>query len=199
MAELYLLRHYPTDWNIAQRIQGKTDIPLSTDSLNRLEKINLPAKWKGYQWFSSPLLRTRQTAEALDIRELRVENALAEMNWGEFEGLTLSEIEQQIAVQNIKPGTGLHFRPPQGETPAEVRTRFETWLETLKGPATVAVTHKGVIRAALSLATGWDMETPIHRFNHEQLTQRINWLLPIKFSYGSNRALTLVETNVAVW
>lgn len=38
MAELYLLRHFPTEWNIDRRIQGKTDIPLSCDSLTQLKK-----------------------------------------------------------------------------------------------------------------------------------------------------------------
>ncbi|MBX2869396.1 MAG: histidine phosphatase family protein [Acidiferrobacterales bacterium] len=199
MAELILLRHFPTDWNTARRIQGKTDTTLSASSLSRLQQITLPPQWQTYQWFSSPLLRCRQTANALGIDDCKIADALAEMNWGEFEGLTLPEIEYQIAHRQLNPSTGLDFRPPRGETPAEVRIRLQTWLEALNATTSVAVTHKGVIRAALSLATGWDMEAPIHRINHPQLVQKIDWLRPLKFSYGHDRKLELVGINLNEW
>ena len=41
---------------------------------------------------------------------------------------------------------GLDFRPAGGESPRDVQDRLLPWLAGLRGP-TVAVTHKGVIRA----------------------------------------------------
>ena len=54
---------------------------------------------------------------------------------------------------------GLDFRPPGGESPREVQRRLLPLLESLAaaGRPTIAVSHKGVIRALYALASGWDM------------------------------------------
>ena len=54
---------------------------------------------------------------------------------------------------------GLDFRPPGGESPREVCARLQALLGELAADPrpVVAVCHKGVMRAALVLATGWDM------------------------------------------
>ena len=54
---------------------------------------------------------------------------------------------------------GLDFRPPGGESPRDVRVRVVRWLDIGREATQplVAVTHKGVLRALLALATGWDM------------------------------------------
>ena len=54
---------------------------------------------------------------------------------------------------------GLDFRPPNGETPRAVTERVKPWLEQVarEGMPTLAVTHRGVIRAILAAASGWDM------------------------------------------
>jgi probable phosphoglycerate mutase len=66
---------------------------------------------------------------------------------------------------------GLDFRPPGGESPREVRARLESLFADLTDELVVCVTHKGVIRAALSLATGWDMlaKPPLRLADHEAL------------------------------
>jgi probable phosphoglycerate mutase len=54
---------------------------------------------------------------------------------------------------------GLDFRPEGGESPRELLDRLQSWLNelgTASKPA-FAVTHKGVIRAIMAKATGWDM------------------------------------------
>jgi probable phosphoglycerate mutase len=53
---------------------------------------------------------------------------------------------------------GLDFRPSGGESPREVAVRIQEMFAALAdAPPVVAVTHKGVMRAALALATGWQM------------------------------------------
>ncbi len=54
------------------------------------------------------------------------------------------------------------MRPPNGESPREVRERVSNWITATaqnKEPFG-AVAHQGVVRAALSLATGWEMVGP---------------------------------------
>jgi len=54
---------------------------------------------------------------------------------------------------------GLDFQPPGGESPRQVQDRLRPLLQRLAatGRPTVAVTHKGVIRALYAQASGWDM------------------------------------------
>ena len=56
-------------------------------------------------------------------------------------------------------GAGLDFRPPGGESPRLVAERLAACLRDLAatGRDHVLVTHKGVLRASLVLALGWDM------------------------------------------
>ena len=187
--KLWLIRHGITEWNEQHRIQGHTDIALSDTGKKNLAELNLPPHWFIPQWYTSPLLRTRQTADILGAPTFNVEPLLAEMRWGEFEGLTLTQIETEISLRKIIPSQGLHFRPTGGETPAEVRGRVDQWLTSL--PQTtdqaIAVTHKGVIRAAISLATGWDME--------DKFKPTPNWSLPIAFSYDQKNGLQLEQVN----
>jgi probable phosphoglycerate mutase len=51
---------------------------------------------------------------------------------------------------------GWDFRPPGGESPREVLARVQGWLAGLREP-TLAVTHRGVIRAIFAAACGWDL------------------------------------------
>jgi len=57
---------------------------------------------------------------------------------------------------------GIDLRPHNGESPREVRGRVESWLMRVAadGAPFGAVAHQGIIRAALSLATGWEMVGP---------------------------------------
>ena len=75
-----------------------------------------------------------------------------------------------------------------------VSARLQGWLKEvvsgngcISGQTLVAVTHKGVIRAALHLATGWTME--------KSFKPKIDWQYPVCFSLDSNGALRLTHTN----
>ena len=54
---------------------------------------------------------------------------------------------------------GPDFRPPGGESPREVQVRVVEWARTAAGAVSnvVAITHKGVIKATMGLACGWDL------------------------------------------
>lgn len=188
---ILLLRHAPTPWNIERRIQGRTDIGLSESARATLQKTKLPRAWLQQRWITSPLQRARDTAKLLGARDSETHDELTEMHWGQFEGLMLSEINQQIIALGLQPDRGLDLLPPGGESPRMVRDRLALWLKTLAphDATTIAVTHKGVIRAALSLATGWDMQQPF--------AEKIDWSLPLAFESDQDSLLKLIAVNCA--
>jgi len=159
MTRLALIRHAMSEWNERGLIQGRADPPLSAQGADAVLSWRLPAELAAFDWVASPLLRARETARLLLGREAAVEPALIEMAWGEWEGRSLAALRAELGpALAANEARGLDFRPPGGESPREVEARLLPWLARVAaaGRATAAITHKGVIRAALGLATGWD-------------------------------------------
>ncbi|MGH6912370.1 MAG: histidine phosphatase family protein [Geminicoccales bacterium] len=154
---IVLIRHGPTRWNEEGRMQGRADLPLSAAGRAQVASWRLPASWADARWLSSPLRRAIDTAARLTDRPVSVEPRLIEMDWGAWEGRTLADLRAETPrAMAANEARGLDFRPPGGESPREVRARLAGLFAELADDV-VCVTHKGVIRAALSLATGWDM------------------------------------------
>lgn len=159
MTLVAFVRHGPTEWNEAKRLQGRRDIPLSENGIKTVSGWTLPEEFHPFDWVASPLTRARQTADMLGIT-YRIEPAVQEMDWGAWDGHTVHELREKFGdVIAEREAKGIDLRPHEGESPREVRTRIETWLGTIShaGQPTGAVCHQGIIRAMLSLATGWDM------------------------------------------
>lgn len=156
MTLLFAFRHAATDWTAERRLQGRTDRPLSDEGRRQAAGWRLPAEIEGFRWLSSPLSRCRETAEAMGATPL-IEPALVEMGWGAWEGRRLADLRADLgpAMAENEAG-GLDFRPEGGESPRMVQGRLLPFLAGLDADS-VAVAHKGVLRALYSLATGWDM------------------------------------------
>lgn len=157
---LILIRHAPTPWNERGLIQGRRDPPLSPSGRALARAWRLPAALEPADWLTSPLRRARETAELLTSRRVQVEPRLVEMAWGRFEGRRLGDLRAEDPDgMAANEALGLDFRPPCGESPRDVAARLTSLARSLAGRSgrVVAVTHKGVMRAALVLATGWDM------------------------------------------
>ncbi len=158
MTLVALLRHGPTEWNAARRLQGRHDLPLSSAGRAAVASRRLPVTYRTWPVHVSPLKRARETAALLGLTDAVVAPGLTEMHWGDYEGRTVSELRETIAGFVEAEGRGLDFHPPGGESPREVRARVGHWLENdVTGEGVIGVTHKGVIRAAISLAFDWDM------------------------------------------
>lgn len=165
MPALFLLRHGPTEWTAARRLQGRSDIPLSAAGRSVVETWQLPERAVHGDWISSPLGRATETAAILrrgygQVAPVAIEARLVEMSFGDWEGQTLAELRTIHGPAMVEwEGKGLDFRAPGGESPRNVQERLRPWLERLRADNNdvLAITHKGVLRALYALASGWDM------------------------------------------
>jgi len=156
---LALIRHGPTLWNEEKRIQGQMDTSLSPNGRARVGTWKIPPEFAGFHWYVSPKKRAMETAQILGLTP-EIEDNLAEMRWGNWEGHLLSDLRAQFGEEMAEnERRGLDFRPPNGESPRDVQGRVKEWLAHVAqdGQPAGAVAHAGVIRAIYSLASGWDM------------------------------------------
>ncbi|NOD36724.1 MULTISPECIES: histidine phosphatase family protein [unclassified Ruegeria] len=160
MTRLALLRHGHTHWNRAGQIQGRSDIPLDDDARSELSGYCLPHEWAQADIWSSPLQRANETAQIVSGRGPQTSDALTEMNWGDWEGQRGVDLiaDTTSGYKHIEDW-GWDFRPPNGESPADVRDRLRPWLSALQNDA-VAVCHIGIMRVILAQAWGWNFEGP---------------------------------------
>lgn len=109
---------------------------------------------------TSPLRRCVETAALLGAPDAACEPRIIEMDWGDWQGESFVALRERLGeAMRDNEARGLDFRPPGGESPRLVLERVKTWLREIAaaGEPTLAVTHRGVIRALFAEATGWDM------------------------------------------
>ena len=160
---LIVLRHGRTAWNLQGRLQGRADIELDRVGEQEVAAWCCPVAWRDFPCWVSPLRRAGQTAALLGCKSVLVAPELIEMDWGSFEGCRLVDLRAELGADlAANEARGLDFRPPGGESPRDVMTRLVPWLRCRAGDSqdALAITHKGVRRALLALASGWDMLGP---------------------------------------
>lgn len=193
MTDVVLIRHGPTDWNVKGRIQGHTDVSLSAYGRAQVSRWLLPAEFRQYEWFASPLVRAMETAQLLGVPHAWPEARLMEMSWGRWEGRTWEEVcaADAVALTDLET-RGLDFQPPDGESRRALTRRLRNWLSdvTARAAPVVAVTHRGVIHAALALATGWNM--------CGRPPYRLDWSSAHLFHLGSDGSLFVGTLNVGL-
>src|SRR5215470_1941406 len=162
---LYYVRHGLTDWNMQGRLQGRHDTVLN--ECGRLQAAHcgeilrdLFARERraaaDHGCVSSPLLRARATMDvlrttlALPAGGYQVDPRLAEISFGEWEGLTYRDVlERDPDVVERRERNKWLFRPPGGETYAEVAARVGDWYAALTQD-TVVCAHGGTARALIA-------------------------------------------------
>lgn len=173
MTAVALMRHAPSDWNEAGLIQGRADRPLSAAGRALAARWRLPDAIASWRAVASPLQRTRETAGAMGLVRVALEPRLIEMDWGAWSGRSLAGLRAELgAAMAANEAAGLDFRPQGGESPREVAARLGAWLAEIavEDRPVVALTHRGVQRAALVLACGWTMlGRPPLRLSRESL------------------------------
>lgn len=158
--KFYFIRHGQTDWNVAKKIQGKTDIDLNAAGVIQAEKLGEDLCKRDYDIktvYTSKLKRAFKTA-AIISQKLEVEcvvlDGVEEVNLGLWEGLSWSEVREnfpkEFSVWHENRGD---TEPPQGESYREMLERVLIALRQLKekNEGNVAViTHSAVIMALQS-------------------------------------------------
>ena len=187
-----MIRHALTAWNETGRIQGRTDVPLCRRGREGLAGRRLPERFAAYRVHSSPLVRAVETAALLGLGPPVIDPRLMEMRWGEWEGMTRASVAATDAGGVARnEARGPDFRPPGGESPREVQARVLDWARSaarLRSDV-VAVTHKGVVKATLGLACGWDLtgKDPV----------RLDWSRAHRFQFDARTgSVVLAEPNI---
>ncbi len=163
---LYYVRHGLTDWNAEGRLQGRQDVRLNDQGRAQAVRCgellrelfardgHLPAD---YGYVSSPLVRASETMDivratlGLERAGYRIEQRLAEIAFGAWEGLTYEDVlARDPAVVEKRERNKWLFRPPGGETYEEVATRIVAWYSTVDKD-TVVTAHGGTARALLAV------------------------------------------------
>ena len=122
MPELWLVRHGETEWSLSGAHTGRTDIPLT--AAGRAQAAAIGRFLAGRRFlavFVSPLERARETCALAGFGAVaRIDPDLREWDYGEYEGRSTPEIQQQ------RPGWSLWSDGPSGgETVEQVAARAE--------------------------------------------------------------------------
>jgi broad specificity phosphatase PhoE len=163
---LYFVRHGETDWNLAQRYQGRQDIDLNATGRlqaarnGRALREAIGASVGTLDYVASPLLRARHTMEivrrALDLpsHAYRTDARLAEIDYGHWEGQLWRELPQTDPEGFAARKADMwNWRPRHGESYKALSERVEGWLGGVARD-TVVVAHGGVMRVLRGLVEG---------------------------------------------
>jgi len=162
-----LIRHGVTDWNADSRFQGHADIPLNDLGRAQAEAMAAHAArdLRPTRIVSSDLVRARETALALARAcelEVAVDARLREIDVGEWEGLTMAEVADQVPgfAEGLDPGDDFRWSAT-GETANEATARVAEAIrdhaERASGDEVLAVVgHGAVLRNAVVRLMGLD-------------------------------------------
>ncbi|MDR2325982.1 MAG: histidine phosphatase family protein [Acidovorax sp.] len=164
------IRHGETAWNVDARIQGHLDIPLNDIGLWQAGRAGAAlANEPLATIYSSDLSRAQTTAQAVADTTgapLVLDSGLRERSFGNFEGRTFKEIEQELPEQALR----WRKRDPDfvpdggGESLAMLKSRIQHTVDRLAaqhmGQQIALVAHGGVMDVLYRLATRQDLQAP---------------------------------------
>jgi uncharacterized phosphatase len=150
---LALIRHGQTDWNLAARMQGRTDIPLNETGREqaRLAASALAAEpWDVV--VSSPLERARETAaligSALGVPLGASYHDLIEQDFGQAEGTLVSELDARW------PDRDFAGKEPDEEVGRRGIRALDRIARDHRDARVLAVAHGTLIRHTLAAISG---------------------------------------------
>lgn len=146
--KLFVARHGETRWNAMNKVCGRTDLPLTDVGFRQAEKLADRTENLGIDLIiASPMLRARQTAEAVATRlglEIMTDDRLIEQDYGIFEG---ADRKDPGFLANKRQ---FAFRYPGGESMMDVAYRVYSLIEEVRvkypDRTVLLVCHGGVCR-----------------------------------------------------
>ncbi|GAA5614206.1 histidine phosphatase family protein [Streptomyces platensis] len=178
-ARIFLARHGQTEWSLTGRHTGRTDVPLLDEGrrgakllgerLHRAPWDGLP----GVEVRTSPLVRAKETCELAGFGDrAQPWDALLEVDYGAYEGLTPAEIKSGRPDWLLwRDGV------PEGETLAEVAARADE---------------------VVSWARSADRDVLVFAHGHILRTLGARWL-GLDISFGARIRLEPTSLSVLGW
>ncbi len=165
---IVLWRHGRTEWNMAGRVQGQSDVPL--DDVGRQQARASAARLATLgptRIVSSDLKRATDTAAVLAEWcgvEVELDARLREMRFGAREGLTWAEAWDQMPDGMRAWVDGDESKIPDSETHVEAGDRFAEAIHEHVGvlgadETLVVVSHGGVARVGACAFLGFPPES----------------------------------------
>lgn len=164
MAEIILVRHGETEWNIKEIFRGRTDIELNETGLRQAELLaEYLSSIKIEAIYSSPLKRALNTAQAIARHhKLKVETApgLIDFDYGEWQGLPHQEVKDKYKELYAQWLNKPHLvKTPGGESLDGVRERALKVVQTAVAKHAgyvVLVSHRVVNKVLICALLGLD-------------------------------------------
>jgi alpha-ribazole phosphatase len=157
--DLYLIRHWITDWNREKRYLGHTDKNILLDGINELDLLKKELERLSFDAiYSSDLIRCQETLDYLQLcHSPNLDPRLREMNFGDWEGKKYEELKKDPCYQKWLDNWELNSTP-SGESGQLFQQRVDAFVSEMLGrdkpsfeTANILVmTHGGVIRYMLS-------------------------------------------------
>lgn len=145
---IYLCRHGDTAWSAERRLAGRNDLPLVPRGEENARQLGERLSAVSFdRVLVSPLVRARRTAELAGIgAAAEIDDRLLEMDFGQYEGLTVDDIRRD------RPGwTYLREGCLGGEGPDDLGRRADMLLRDLEGAkGTIALCAHSVILRVLA-------------------------------------------------
>lgn len=150
-----LVRHAETEWSLAGRHTGHTDVPLTRAGQEKARA--LAEKLRGHSFklvLTSPLSRAAETAKLAGFPDAELDPNLMEWDYGEDEGLTTPQIREQRDPDWLLWRDGA----AGGEVAGDVGARVDRVIERLSAAdeECLVFAHGHVLRV---LAARW-LEQP---------------------------------------
>lgn len=178
--ELYFIRHGETDWNREGRYQGSRDIPINetgraqADRNGRLLRQLLERagrKSEEFDWYVSPLSRTRETMERIraafrdtPVPEVVSDRRLIEISFGIYEGQLHADLARgSMPMAGERDASFWYFRPENGESYDDLANRILDFGRSLPRRA-VVVSHGGVLRVLRRLIEDFPPDRAVNWF-----------------------------------
>jgi len=160
---LLLLRHGETKHTRAKRFSGSGGLDPSLSEDGRAQAVAAAARLRQLggvdALVTSPLARTRETADVVAAAlglDVRVDEGVAECAFGDWEGLTFAEVQEQDPAALERWLASTSVAPPGGESFDELSARVgrarDRLIARYPGQTVVVVTHVSPIKTLVRLA-----------------------------------------------